>query len=76
MKVSRAIELLSEEDQGSYVMIQWFTKEHVEGNLNKEITTPHWEMAVNVFDNGEVSMDTFEVVHCLNRGFEILGEEQ
>jgi hypothetical protein len=75
MKVSRAIALLLEEDQDSDVMIQWFTKEHVEANLDKEITTPHWEMAVNVFDNGEVSMDTFEVHHCLNRGFEIIGEE-
>lgn len=75
MKVSRAIQLLSDEDPDSDLMIQWFTKEHVEGNLNKEIPDAHWEMAVNVFDNGEVSMEEFEVVHCLNRASEIVGEE-
>jgi len=75
MKVSRAIQLLSDEDPDSDLMIQWFTKEHVEGNLNKEIPDTHWEMAVNVFDNGEVSMEEFEVVHCLNRASEIVGEE-
>ena len=75
MKVSRAIQLLSDEDPDSDLMIQWFTKEDVEGNLNKEIPDAHWEMAVNVFDNGEVSMEEFEVVHCLNRASEIVGEE-
>jgi hypothetical protein len=40
-----------------------------------QIPDIHWEMAVNVFDNGEVSMDDFEVVHCLNRASEIVGEE-
>jgi len=75
MNVSRAIQLLSDEDPDSDLMIQWFTKEDVEGNLNKEIPDAHWEMAVNVFDNGEVSMDQFEVVHCLNMASEIVGEE-
>ena len=75
MNVSRAIQLLSDEDPDSDLMIQWFTKEDVEGNLNKEIPDAHWEMAVNVFDNGEVSMEEFEVVHCLNRASEIVGEE-
>jgi len=75
MKVSRVIELLSEENPDSDLMIQWFAKEHVEGNLNMQIPDIHWEMAVNVFDNGEVSMDDFEVVHCLNRASEIVGEE-
>lgn len=71
MKVSRAIEYLSEEDPDSEIMIQWFTKEHVEGNLDKEIAPTHWEKAVGVFDESEVSMDDFQVVFCLNDSGEI-----
>jgi hypothetical protein len=71
MKVSKAIEYLSEEDPDSEIMIQWFTKEHVEGNLNKEISPIHWDKAVGVFDEGDVSMDDFQVVWCLNDAGEI-----
>ena len=71
MKVSKAIEYLSEEDPDSEIMIQWCTKEHVEGNLNKEISPIHWDKAVGVFDEGDISMDDFQVVWCLNDSGEI-----
>jgi hypothetical protein len=46
MKVSRAITLLLEEDQDSEVMIQWFTKEHVESNLTRKLPLPtgRWQL--------------------------------
>jgi hypothetical protein len=66
MKVSQAIALLSEEDPDAQIMIQWFTKEHVEGNLNVQLTDFHWEAGVSSFDESSVSMDAFEVEWCLD----------
>jgi hypothetical protein len=74
MKVSRAIALLSEENPDSEVMVQWFTKEHVEANMQIEITDSHWEGAVSSFDEGDVSMDDFQVQWCLDDAAEKLEE--
>ena len=74
MKVSRAIALLSEVNPDLEVMIQWFTKEHVEANMQIEITDSHWEAAVSSFDEGDVSMDDFQVEWCLNDAAERLEE--
>ena len=74
MKVSRAIALLSEENPDLEIMVQWFTKEHIEANMQIEITDSHWELAVSSFDEGEVSMDDFQVQWCLDDAAEKLEE--
>lgn len=65
MKVQSVLDALKDEDPNSEVMIQWFTKAHVEANTNEQYTTEHWEMAVRLFDKWGMGMDEFEVLPCL-----------
>ncbi len=61
MRVSRAIELLSEEDPNSDIMIQWFTKEHV----NEELSEDVWSLAVDLFDKWDTGQDDFGIPDCI-----------
>ena len=72
MKVSTVIKALQDEHPDSEIMIQWFTKDHVEFNTNEEYTPEHWEMAVALFDKWEFGMDEFDVLGCLSEAKERL----
>lgn len=73
MKVSTVIAALQQEDPDSEIMIQWFTKSHVEFNTSEEYTNEHWEMAVALFDKWDIGMDEFDVRGCLSDAQERLG---
>lgn len=72
MKVSSVLAALQEEDPNSEIMIQWFTKEHVESNTGQEYTNEHWDLAVSFFDNWDVDMDVFDVITSLKQAEEAL----
>ena len=67
MRVSKAIEYLSEEDPNSEIMIQWFTKEHVDEDMSDDV----WSLAVDLFDKLQVysescvSQDDFGIPDCV-----------
>lgn len=61
MKVSRAIELLSEEDPNSDIMIQWFTKEHVDEDMPNDV----WSIAVDLFEDWDTGQDDFGIPDCV-----------
>jgi hypothetical protein len=65
MRVADIIQALQDEDPNSEVMIQWFTKEHVEGNTSTSYTDEHWNLAVRLFDKWDIGMDDFQVLPCL-----------
>ena len=74
MKVSKAIEYLLEEDPNSEIMIQWFTKEHVDEELPRsmpDMSDDVWSLAVDLFDKLQVysescvSQDDFGILDCV-----------
>lgn len=75
MKVSTVIAALQQEDPDSEIMIQWFTKDHVEFNTNEQYTNEHWEMAVALFDKWDIGMDEFDVRGCLSDAQERLASQ-
>lgn len=62
MKVSTAIELLSEEDPDSDIMIQWFTKEHVDEDMPTDV----WTIAVDLFEEWDIGQDEFGITGCVS----------
>jgi hypothetical protein len=72
MRVSDVIKALQDEDPNSEVMIQWFTKEHVESNTSATYADEHWNLAVRLFDKWDVGMDDFSVPTCLSEARERL----
>ncbi len=61
MRVSKAIEYLSEEDPNSEIMIQWFTKEHVDEDMSDDV----WSLAVDLFDKLDIGQDDFGIPDCI-----------
>jgi hypothetical protein len=70
MIVSRAIELLSEEDPNSEIMIQWFTKEHVDESISDDV----WVLAVDLFDKWDTGQDDFGIPDCIQEAKTRLAE--
>jgi len=54
MKIKHIIEALQTEDPESHIMIQWYTREHTEGNLNESISVEVWNAAVRLTDKWNI----------------------
>ena len=46
MKVKEALKYLSEYKNDEEIFIEWWTKEHMETNMGKEISDEVWETAI------------------------------
>ena len=57
MKIKNIIEALQSEDPESHIMIQWYTREHTEGNLNEFISVEVWNEAVRLTDKWGIDFD-------------------
>jgi len=53
MLVSKAIEYLSEYKPDDEIFIAWWDKEHIEVNMEKEISNEIWEIAVMKTEKAE-----------------------
>jgi hypothetical protein len=65
MKIKNIIEALQSEDPESHIMIQWYTREHTEGNLNEFISVEVWNEAVRLTDKWGIDFDE-TVVEAVN----------
>ena len=65
MKIKNIIEALQSEDPESHIMIQWYTREHTEGNLNEFISVDVWNEAVRLTDKWGIDFDE-TVVEAVN----------
>lgn len=66
MKVETAIAHLRELDPTSDIMVQWFTKDHVETNTNTVIPEHIWTSACQYVDSNNPDMLDFHVDFALN----------
>jgi len=65
MKIKNIIEALQSEDPEAHIIIQWYTREHTEANLNESIPIEVWNEAVRLTDKWGVDFDE-TVVEAIN----------
>jgi NAD(P)H-flavin reductase len=66
VKVSKVLETLNDLPLDTELAIQWYTREDVEGNLNRKITREVWE-DVAQYACGEPDMSDFSIPYLLER---------
>lgn len=72
MRVQDAIKALQDYNPEEEIMIQWFAKEHIDGNHNTTYDETHWNLAVRLFEKYDVGEDDFGVRTALTEAKERL----